>query len=177
MRDKILKKKKVNSVLRNIKLIVYDFDGVFTDNKVILREDGLESVIVNRADGLAIGIIKDLGIRQIILTTETNRVVEVRAKKLGIPVVKGVSNKKETLIACCKQNNIHLQDVAYVGNDLNDLEVMKIVGFPLCPSDACEEIKSISKIVLSIPGGGGVAKDLIRYIDKNSGKSKGSNCS
>ena len=151
-------------MFKNIKLIVYDFDGVFTDNRVILREDGLESVIVNRADGLAIRILKNMGIGQIILTTETNKVVEARAKKLAIPIIKGVDNKKDILIAYCKQNMISLKDVLYVGNDINDIEIMAIVGYPVCPSDAYEEIKNISKIILSVPGGAGVVRDLMKHI-------------
>lgn len=165
MISKILRKRSVTFVLKNIQLIVYDFDGVLTDNKVLLREDGLESVVVNRADGLSIGIIKDMGIKQIILSKEKNKVVEVRAQKLDIPVIRGVDNKKETLVSYCKENNIHLENVVYVGNDINDLEVMMSVGYPICPSDAYGEIKSISKITLETLGGEGVARELLKHLE------------
>lgn len=150
---------------KDIKLIVYDFDGVMTDNKVILREDGSESVIVNRSDGLAVSIIKKLGIPQIILSTEANRVVDTRAEKLGIMAIKGVGNKKETLLEYCRQNNINPLNVLYIGNDINDLEVMKIVGYPTCPADAYDEIKQISKIIFEKGGGEGVIRELIKYIE------------
>jgi 3-deoxy-D-manno-octulosonate 8-phosphate phosphatase (KDO 8-P phosphatase) len=150
--------------LNNIKLIVYDFDGVMTDNKVVLREDGMESVVVNRADGLAIALIKKMDIPQIILSTETNRVVETRARKLGIPVIKGADNKRDVLLTYCMEENILLEKVVYVGNDVNDLEVMRIVGHPVCPADAYEEIREISKIILSVAGGQGVIRDLLKYI-------------
>jgi 3-deoxy-D-manno-octulosonate 8-phosphate phosphatase KdsC-like HAD superfamily phosphatase len=75
------KKQRQKFLLNDIQLIAYDFDGVLTDNKVILREDGIESVIVNRSDGLATSIIKSLGIKQIIITTELNKVVEASHKE------------------------------------------------------------------------------------------------
>lgn len=167
MRTKVLKKQTKLFMLQNIHLIVYDFDGVFTDNKVILREDGLESVIVNRADGLAVGMLTGLGIKQIILSKEKNKVVEARGNKLGITVLKGVDNKKDRLVSYCREENIQLENVLYIGNDINDLEVMKIVGYPICPSDAYREIKEISKVILDASGGNGVAREILKYIEKD----------
>ncbi len=164
MRNRILKKEAFAAGQKNIQLIVYDFDGVLTDNRVILREDGMESVVVNRSDGLAIAIIKNLGIPQIILTTETNKVVEARTKKLGIPVFRNTKNKKEFLINYCKTKKTSVRNVVYIGNDINDLEVMKIVGYPVCPSDAQEEIKAVAKLMLDATGGAGVVRELIRCI-------------
>jgi YrbI family 3-deoxy-D-manno-octulosonate 8-phosphate phosphatase len=163
MRKKILKKKPEIDI-KNIRLIVYDFDGVLTDNKIHLNEEGIESVTLNRSDGLAMDVLKKWRINQIILSTETNKVVEERAKKLGILAIRGVENKKETLLAYCRKNEIPVETVVYIGNDLNDLEAMKITGYPVCPSDASEEIKNISKIILDSAGGGGVVRELIKYI-------------
>ena len=78
----------------DIDLIVYDFDGVMTDNSVIVNEDGIESVIVNRSDGLAVGILKSLCITQLILSKESNKIVSTRAAKLEIQVLQGVNDKK-----------------------------------------------------------------------------------
>ncbi len=163
MRKKILGKKSIIDI-QDVRLIVYDFDGVLTDNKILLDEKGIESVMVNRADGLAIGIYKKQGVNQIILSTETNKVVEERAHKLGIPAIRGVEDKKETLLAYCQENHIPVENVVYAGNDLNDLEAMRMVGYPICPSDASEEIKNISKIILDSPGGKGVVRELIKHI-------------
>ena len=91
----------------DIQLIVYDFDGVITDNRVMVSEDGMESVIVSRADGLGVNIIKEMEIPQMILSTETNPVVSLRAKKLGIPVLQGVDDKMTVLLNYCKSNNFH----------------------------------------------------------------------
>jgi len=164
--NNLINQPKINS-LNNVELIVYDFDGVLTDNNVILSEDGIESVKVNRSDGLAVSIIKSLGIKQLILSKETNKVVSTRAVKLGIPVIRGIDNKKGTLISYCEQHNISLQNVIYLGNDINDLAVMEIVGYPLCPSDAYDEIKSISKIILNVAGGSGVVRELLRFIENS----------
>lgn len=166
MNNKILREKHFAPVLKDIKLIVYDFDGVLTDNKVLLREDGVESVVVNRSDGLAITMIKDMGIKQLILSKEKNKVVEARANKFGIPILKGIDNKKEALRSYCKENNIPLEGVVYVGNDINDVEVMKIVGYPVCPSDAYEEVKNVAKVILNSAGGTGIVRELIKYIQK-----------
>lgn len=161
MKNKILKNKLV---FKGVELIAYDFDGVFTDNKVYLKSNGAESVIVNRSDGLAVDLLRKKGLRQMIITTETNEVVALRAKKLNMPLLRGVNNKKEALLDYCRQNNISPKKVIYIGNDLNDFEVMKSVGYPVCPLDACGEIKAVSKIVLNTKGGGGVARELINYI-------------
>jgi len=147
--------------IKDIQLIVYDFDGVFTDNKVLVFEDGKEAVFCNRADGLAIQKIKELGIPQIILSTEENQVVKARAKKLNIEVVHGITDKKIVLIDYCKKKNYDLKKVLYIGNDLNDLEVMKSVGYPIAPIDAVKEIKKIAKIITKARGGKGVIRELL----------------
>lgn len=152
------------TVIKGVQLLVYDFDGVMTDNKVILREDGLESVIVNRSDGLAVSRLKSCGIPQVILSTDKNKVAAKRAQKLDIPIIQGVSDKRESLKKYCCKNNVSLKDVVYVGNDLNDLEAMKSVGYPICPSDACKEVRAISRIILSAVGGDGVVRELLDYI-------------
>lgn len=154
-------------------LIVYDFDGVMTDNKVILREDGIESVIVNRSDGLAVEIIKKMGVQQLILSKEKNKVVTSRAKKLNIPVLHGINNKKDILRQYCKKHSIALRNVIYVGNDINDLDVMEIVGYPMCPQDAYPEARAIAKFVIPANGGSGVIRELLNYIKTNQGKERG----
>ena len=82
-------------MFKGLKLIIYDFDGVMTDNRALIMDDGREAVFIHRGDGFAVARIKEKGIAQIILSTETNPIVTARAKKLGIPVVQAVENKKE----------------------------------------------------------------------------------
>ena len=148
----------------NIKLIVYDFDGVMTDNTVSIDQNGVETVRVNRGDGLGVSEIKKLGYSQIIISTELNPVVSARASKLGITCLQGIDNKKEALLNYCQSNDIDLKTVAYVGNDINDQDAMEIVSLTICPKDSHESIKDISKIVLSKRGGEGVARELFDMI-------------
>tara|TARA_B100002003_G_C13813243_1_gene400749 strand:+ start:151 stop:627 length:477 start_codon:yes stop_codon:yes gene_type:complete len=154
----------------NIKIFVYDFDGVMTNNKVYVDQNGNETVQVNRADGLGISEIKKLGIEQIIISTEQNPVVSTRAHKLGIPCLQGIENKKMALFDYCKENDIDLKNVAYVGNDINDKNVMENTGLTFCPADAHESIKKISDHVLKTKGGHGVIRELLDFIIKQKGK-------
>ncbi len=149
---------------KDIDLIVYDFDGVMTDNRVIVFQDGSEAVIVNRADGLGVDRFRKYNIPQVILSTETNPVVKARAAKLRIEVIASCDNKKLTLENYCAQNGYDLNKVIYIGNDLNDLEVMKIVGFPVAPADAHPIIKSVAKLITQSKGGEGVVKELSDYM-------------
>ena len=153
-----------------IQLIVYDFDGVMTDNKVYVDQSGNETVQVNRADGLGIAEIKKLGIEQIIISTERNPVVTTRAKKLAIPCLQGIANKKDTLINYSKKNNIDLQTIVYVGNDINDKEAMEIVGYAFCPADAHKKILDISDNKLRTKGGDGVVRELFDLIIDTKGE-------
>ena len=131
---------------------------------MIVFQDDTEAVIVNRADGLAISILKDMGLKQIILTTEENKVVKARADKLGLPVIREANDKKNAVVKYCRENDIDLKNVVYVGNDINDLEAVKVVGYPICPSDAYREIKNVSKEVLETKGGFGVVRELLEKI-------------
>ena len=151
-----------------ISLIVYDFDGVMTDNKVYIDQDGKEMVQVNRADGLGISILAKHGFEQIILSTEENIVVQKRADKLGIHCISAVDDKLRELKTYCKKREIYLENVLYIGNDVNDLESMKAVGWPLCPCDAHKSIRDISKFVMTTSGGNGVIRELLDII-KNGG--------
>ena len=146
--------------LNNIKLLVYDFDGVMTDNKVYVDQNGNEMVQVNRSDGLGIAEIKKLGIEQIIISTEQNPVVSARAHKIGIPCLQGIENKKMTLIDYCENNDIEIGNVAYVGNDINDKDVMETVGYSVATADAHHSIKSLAQMVLDTKGGQGVVREL-----------------
>lgn len=163
MRNKILKKQpRIN--IEDIRLIVYDFGGVMTDNKVIIFEDGRESIVANRSDGLGVEAPKKMGISQIILSTESNDVVRARAKKLNLSIIYACKDKKSTLIKYCKKRGYNLSKVVYVGNDINDLEAMEVVGYPIAPADAQIEIKKIAKIVTKARGGDGVIREVLDFI-------------
>ena len=156
-------------LIDKIKLFVYDFDGVMTNNKVYVNQYGKEMVQVNRADGLGVSEIKKLEIEQIIISTEQNPVVSARAKKLDIPCLQGIDNKKDALMDYCQGNNIDLRNIAYIGNDINDLEAMKLVGVTFCPADAHYSIKQVSQHVLKTKGGHGVIRELLDLIIEQKG--------
>ncbi len=150
-----------------INLVVYDFDGVMTDNHVMVSQDGSESVTVNRADGLGVDLIRTFGIPQMIISTETNPVVQARAKKLKLDVIDSCDDKKAALISYCTKHDYELKKVIYIGNDVNDIAAMKTVGYPIAPADAHPEVKAIAKITTRARGGEGVIRELADYlIDK-----------
>jgi YrbI family 3-deoxy-D-manno-octulosonate 8-phosphate phosphatase len=149
---------------KNIDLIVYDFDGVMTDNRVVIFQDGREAVLVNRSDGLGVDFIRGKGITQLILSTETNSVVRARAAKLRIKQISACADKKKALLNYCKKRNYNMKKVIYVGNDLNDLEVMKSVGMPVAPADAHRQIKAVAKLITKSKGGQGVIRELAQYF-------------
>lgn len=146
------------------KLVVFDFDGVFTDNRVLVDQDGKESVFCDRGDGMAIEWLKNAGIRGLILSKERNPVVEARAKKVGLPVAQAVDGKAAYLRKWCANEGIDLVDVVYLGNDLNDLGCFAIVGCAVAVSDAASQVLEAADLVLSRPGGRGAIRELIESI-------------
>jgi len=148
----------------NPDLIVYDFDGVMTDNRVLVLEDGTEAVRVNRADGLGVDQLRTSGFKQIVMSTETNRVVQTRVKKLQIEALQGSGDKARDLTDYCEASGINLAKVLYVGNDTNDLDVMRLVGFPVAPADAHPDVLKIAKYVTRARGGDGVIKELSELL-------------
>lgn len=160
IRDQKVWKEKLDS----LELIVYDFDGVMTDNKVYLDEIGREQICVNRGDGFAVAQIRKSNINQLIISSEENMVVSQRAKKLKLEVLQGARDKHGLLTQYCVDNQIQLSNVMFVGNDLNDLSAMQAVGIRGCPADAEIEIKEICDWVSSKKGGEGVIRELYREI-------------
>lgn len=153
-------------ILSKIELIAYDFDGVMTDNKVFVDQIGNEAVCVNRSDGLAISLIKAKGIPQVILSSEKNSVVKRRADKLNIPCLSGDEDKKSILKKYLDIKNINKDNVIFVGNDINDKEVMRYVGCPIAPNDACKEIKDLARIITKSNGGGGIVRELFDMLSR-----------
>ena len=121
---------------KQIQMIVFDFDGVFTDNRVLVLQDGTEGVFCSRADGFGLGAAKKLGIRLLVISTEKNPVVGARCKKLNIPYIQGCDNKSQILQMEANKLGISLDNIAYLGNDINDIECLEIVGLPACVSDS-----------------------------------------
>ncbi len=141
-------------------LIVFDFDGVLTDNRVLVFSDGKEAVFCSRADGLGFDMFRWAKQAVLILSTEKNEVVSARASKLKIPCLQGIRDKAQALKDYCVNAKVSLADVLYIGNDLNDYEPMQLVGLRACPADAHPQIKKISQYILNSNGGYGVAREV-----------------
>jgi N-acylneuraminate cytidylyltransferase len=137
-----------------------DFDGVHTNDLAFLNQDGIESIQVSRADGLGCGLLQEAGYKLLILTKEKNSVVIKRAEKLGVDIINGVEDKLYFLKRWCRKNGFSRQQLAYVGNDINDLECLNWVGFPIIPADANINLVKCGFMVLHTPGGGGVIREL-----------------
>lgn len=144
----------------NPRLVVFDFDGVMTDNRVWVSEDGTESVACNRSDGLGLEALRQLGIDLFVLSTEPNPVVGARCRKLGLPFEQNVRNKANRLWTLLRERNVTPSDVLYVGNDVNDLECMGIVGCGVAVADAHPDVRRIADITLSHAGGHGAVREL-----------------
>ena len=151
----------------NIKLIISDFDGVMTDNRALMDEDGREWIFVNRADGQAVHILRAMGIDLAIISTETNRVVTKRAEKLNVECVQGIQNKAECLKEYCNRKGILLKDVVYVGNDVNDYDAMQLAGIKIAPHDAYGVVKDIADYVTEVCGGYGVIREIAEVIKEH----------
>jgi YrbI family 3-deoxy-D-manno-octulosonate 8-phosphate phosphatase len=150
--------------LNEIDALVFDFDGVLTNNLVHLNQDGEEWVSCSRADGLAFDVLRKLQIPTYILSTEKNPVVMARANKLKIPALQGIVNKVEGIKELADKKGFKLQNILYVGNDLNDYRVMQLCGYTACPSDSHNMIKSIATVVLKAEGGNGVVRELLEDV-------------
>ena len=150
--------------LDNIDAFVFDFDGVLTNNFVYMDQNGIESVACSRADGLAFDLLRKLNKPAYILSTEKNPVVTARANKLQITALQGVGDKVEGIKELAVKEGFDIQNILYVGNDLNDYRVMQLCGFTACPSDSHEAIKSISTIVLRAKGGDGIVRELLEDV-------------
>lgn len=147
-----------------VKAVVTDFDGVHTDDTASVDSQGGESVRVSRADGMGVSLLRRSGIPLLILSTETNPVVRARAEKLRVPVIHGLSDKAAALVQWAQENNIDLGATAYLGNDVNDLPAMRLVGWPVAVADARPEVLAAARVVLARPGGDGAVRELIDRV-------------
>lgn len=152
--------------INEIDALIFDFDGVLTNNLVHLNQDGKEWVSCSRGDGLAFDVLRKLNKPSYIISTERNSVVSARAKKLKIPALQGVDNKVKKVQELATKEGLDLTRVLYVGNDLNDYRAMQLCGYTACPSDSHEKIKEIATFVLKTGGGKGVVRELLEDVLK-----------
>jgi YrbI family 3-deoxy-D-manno-octulosonate 8-phosphate phosphatase len=144
----------------DVDAVVTDFDGVHTDDRVIVAQDGSESVTTNRSDGMGVRLLREAGMPVLILSTEVNPVVAARGRKLEIEVRQGLRDKAAALTEWAEQRGIALDRIAYLGNDVNDLSCLALVGWPIAVADAHPLVRSAARVVLTRRGGDGAVREL-----------------
>ncbi|WP_240424024.1 acylneuraminate cytidylyltransferase [Microbacterium halotolerans] len=152
--------------------VVTDFDGVHTDDRVTVSSDGIEHVRVSRSDGMGVRLLREAGIDALILSTETNPVVTARARKLRIDVLQAQDDKASALRTWADARGIPLKRVAYLGNDVNDLPVLEIVGWPVAVSDAHPLVLAAARLVLERAGGSGAVRELADRVLRSRGAAR-----
>jgi 3-deoxy-D-manno-octulosonate 8-phosphate phosphatase (KDO 8-P phosphatase) len=151
--------------LKPIRLLVLDFDGVFTNNQVLVFEDGSEAALCNRSDGLGIGMLRDLGKVQIaVLTAEVAQIARRRCDKLKIDCVQVYKHKLPALEQMLKDRNIPRRAAAFVGNDVNDIPCMNHVALAIAVADAWPEVRKAAHAVTTRRGGEGAVREITDWF-------------
>jgi YrbI family 3-deoxy-D-manno-octulosonate 8-phosphate phosphatase len=151
-----------------VQLVVLDFDGVVTDNRVWVDQDGREMVAANRSDSLWLNILREKGIQVFVISTETNPVVAVRCRKMNIPYIQGENDKETALKKLLRERSIDAASAVYCGNDVNDLPCFPLVGWAVAVADSVPEVARQADFVLTQPGGYGAVRELCELIlDRN----------
>ena len=154
---------------KKIDLIMCDFDGVITDNRVWVDQDGTETVAAYRSDSVRVKDLQAIGIEVMILSSEPNRVVEARARKMGVEAIHGVAlhEKGRVMRDVLEQKNLKAENVIYIGNDINDLPCFEVAGWSVAVADAYPEVIRAADHVLSKMGGHGALRELCDLILQN----------
>jgi len=147
-----------------VRLLVLDFDGVITDNRVWTDQEGRESVASNRSDSEGLSRLSKAGVEVVVISKETNPVVAKRCQKLNLPFVQGVLEKGPALMRLLKERAVESAQVIYLGNDTNDLTCFQLVGWGVAVSDAQPSVLQAADFVLARAGGGGAVRELCDLI-------------
>ena len=162
--DMVWPGKKPRPFPSKVSMLVFDFDGVFTDNRVWVNEEGKEQVAANRSDGLGIMMLLKYGVKAAVISMETNPVVARRCEKLGLPYRTGIENKADVLREVVSQNNASLDSVIYVGNDTNDLPCFPLVACAIAVADSHPEVLRQADFRLTHRGGHGAVREICDLI-------------
>lgn len=157
----------MKEIISNIRLIAFDFDGVFTDNMVYVLQDGTEAVRCYRSDGLGLQKLEQLGIETVIISTEANPVVSARARKLKIRCIQDCRDKRAALESIAEESGISLAEVAFVGNDINDLPCLRCVALPIVVHDAHPDVVAHALYQTKRPGGYGAVREVCDLFEQS----------
>ncbi len=157
-------RRPISGELSGVRLVVLDFDGVMTDNRVVVAEDGTESVVCHRGDGWGIARLREAGVDVMVLSTEVNAVVAARSRKLSIDCIHGCGDKLAALRAVAGERGLGRDEIAFVGNDVNDLSCLEWVGAPIVVADAEPAVLHAARWVTSRRGGHGAVREVADWF-------------
>lgn len=153
------------SKFNKIKLILSDVDGVLTDGGLYYTQEGLVMKKFNVKDGMGVRILQAAGIKSGIISTDTSQLMVTRAERLNMDYCfVGIRDKKSKAEEICKEEGIELENVIFIGDDINDIEVMKSVGIGACPNDAASDVLSVADYICKKDGGDGVFRELAEMV-------------
>ena len=159
--------KQQQNILKDLLVVITDVDGVLTDGGLYYTSEGLVMKKFNVKDGMGMRLLKELGVKNAIITTDTSELIKIRGERLKVDYLfLGIWDKETKLHEICSLENIPPKNVAFIGDDVNDIGIINNAGFSACPSDAVEEIKDIVDLVLTKKGGDGVFRELVDLIIK-----------
>jgi YrbI family 3-deoxy-D-manno-octulosonate 8-phosphate phosphatase len=156
----------IEAIIRRIRLVAFDFDGVFTDNMVYVLEDGSEAVRCFRSDGIGLQKLKKWNIETVIISTEANPVVSARARKLKIHCIQDCQDKRAALEDIAREKNITLNEITFVGNDINDLPCLECVALPIVVQDAYPDVVPTALHQTERPGGHGAVREICDWFER-----------
>jgi N-acylneuraminate cytidylyltransferase len=151
-------------LMAGVKVVAFDFDGVMTDNTVMVSQDGTESVLCSRSDGWGIAALMRFGMPMVVISTEENPVVAARCTKLSIDCVQGVTEKSSALASWLSERGLTFADCAFLGNDENDRDCLEAAGVAVVTADAHESVRGLADLVLENAGGHGAVRELCDII-------------
>ena len=151
---------ELGPLLERVRFTVFDFDGVFTDNRVWVNERGEEALAFSRSDGLGLRRLDQVGVQYLIVSMERNPIVGARTEKLRADCVQGIEEKLPIVLERAERLGVSLEQTAYIGNDINDAECLRRVGLPVVPADVWPEVKPLACWVLSRGGGAGCVREF-----------------
>jgi len=164
----MLSEKELREKAKKIKLVAFDVDGVMTDEGLIFDENGVEYKKFNAKDGQGIVNLNNSGFKTAIITARLNGTVRVRFNILKMSdLYEGQKNKEEALEELVKKYDLDYSQVAYMGDDLPDICVMKKVGLSVCPQNGAKEVKAIVDFVTEKSGGNGAVRELCDFLLEN----------
>lgn len=158
----------IEEKIKKIKLVLTDVDGVLTDGGMYYSEQGQVMKRFNVKDGMGVVRLQKADFEVGIISTDKSKIIQTRGEKLKLNIIRyGVKDKKETLLEICKKKHLEPENVAFIGDDVNDISILEIAGFTACPNDAFSEIKKMVDYVCSTNGGQGAFREFAELILKN----------